>query len=264
VSLEKRLKSPRWARKLKRELALGKKYTRLNEQEWRQLLVGKRVTSFNHDTYLALDWPHYCYAATEACGGVNGWCYTFQGHQASRSHESRVAMVDSLARDMPALFAETVVAEVMEAVSQGHLPYPNLRYSGSGECAEHHHPALALVAQAGVRLWGFTRQLSLAAAMKDIGAAVIFSCDRTTDAAQIAAAQRQGVPLAYTSCDVSDVAPAGTMVVFPVHRGGRVKEVVDHESICPKVLDDFFLERRPPNSCQARCTRCHQSNQPPL
>jgi hypothetical protein len=256
------LKSPRWARKLKRELAVGRKYSGFSESEWQDELVGKRITSSNHDTYLALDWPHYCYAATVACGGANGWCYTFQGHQASRSHESRVALVDALAREAPTLFAQTVVHEVMEAVSQGHLPYPNLRYSGSGECAEHHLPALSLVAAAGVRLWGFTRQPSIAVAIRTFGGAVIFSCDKTTDASSLAEARRHGLPLAYTSSDVSDIPPEGTLVVFPLHRGGRVREVVQHDAICPKVLDDFFLERRPPNSCQSRCIRCHQLSQP--
>lgn len=255
---QSRLRSSRWARKLKRELELGSKYTSLSEREWQELLAGKRITSLNHDTYLALDWPHYCYGATNACGGANGWCYTFQGHQASRSHESRVALVDALAKYSPLLFAQTVVKEVMEAVAQGHLPYPNLRYSGSGECAEHHLPALSLISKAGIRLWGFTRQLKLAEQISLIGGAAIFSCDKTTDAQLVADAQRLGVPLAYTSSDVTDEPPPGTLVVFPLHRGGRVTEVVEHESICPKVLDDFFLECRPPNSCQMRCTRCHQ------
>ena len=253
-----RARGPRWARKLKRELAHGKRFEHFCRKDWTSYLQGKRVTSLNHDTYLAIDWPHYCYAATTACGGVAGWCYTFQGHQAARHHDSHVAMTDCLARMEPQLFCETVVAEVLQSVASHHLPYPNLRYSGSGECTDEHLPSLKLVADAGIRLWGFTRQLSLALSLRKLGAAALFSCDSTTDKRILAEAVSAGVGLAYTSCGVDDIPPHGSFVVFPVHRGGRVTEVVESDVLCPKVLDDFFHEKRPPRSCQIRCQRCHQ------
>jgi hypothetical protein len=132
-----------------------------------------------------------------------------------------------------------------------------LRYSGSGEATEAHVPALAAVAEQGVHLWGFTRRLNVAESLVECGIAVIVSCDGTTDPGFIRDARRRGLQLAYSSNGVDDHPPAGTIVTFPVHRVGRVREVVDDVSLCPKVVADFLHDERPPASCQAVCRRCH-------
>jgi hypothetical protein len=166
-------------------------------------------------------------------------------------------MVDVLASEQPELFAEHVVGEVGKAVSAGKLPDAHLRYSGSGELNVTHMRALALVASAGVRLWGFTRNLPVARALRESGIAVIVSYDRSTPGQQVAAAQREGLPLAYSSLGVDDVPPFESLVVFPLHRSGRVLEVADVAGLCPKVVREYLDQERPVGSCQTVCHRCH-------
>lgn len=166
-------------------------------------------------------------------------------------------MVDALARTYPDLFGETVAVEVHGAVTRGLLPYPNLRYSGSGEVVEAYLPALDQLTRRGVRLWGFTRNLRLAEALRKQGAAVIVSCDRTSPEEFVSRAAAAGFPLAYSSAGVMDIPPEGTLVTFPVHRVGRVREVVDSPTICPKVLADYLDDSRPEAACQRFCQRCH-------
>jgi hypothetical protein len=150
-----------------------------------------------------------------------------------------------------------VRSEVDKAVAQGSLPYPNLRLAGSGETIDAHLPALAEVVRLGVRLWGFTRNVRLAPRLRAAGIAVIVSCDRTSAPGFAETARKAGFPLAYTSGGVDDRPPAGTLVTFPVHRVGRVREVVDTPSLCPKVLADFLHDSRPAGFCQRQCRRCH-------
>jgi hypothetical protein len=188
---------------------------------------------------------------------VRGWCYTFQGNQAGKLHNRHAAMVDVLARGYPRLFGETVLSEVMDAVDRGLLPYPNIRYSGSGEVIEAYLPALEQIAVRGVHLWGFTRNLAVADALRGMGAAVIVSCDGTSRAEFIREAQIAGFALAYTSSSVKDHPPPGTVVTFPIHRVGRVREVVDSPSLCPTVVSDFLNDYRPEATCQNLCRRCH-------
>lgn len=155
------------------------------------------------------------------------------------------------------MFAELVAAEVKQLVVDQKLPYANLRYSGSGELTRAHVPALTLVQAEGIQLWGFSRTLSVAAKLQLLGIPVIFSCDATTDGRELAFARSMSLPLAYTSMSAMDQPPEGTVVTFPVHRGGRVREVIDTSSLCPKVVADFMEDARQPATCQSRCHRCH-------
>lgn len=253
---------PRWKQRLSKELAFRSDFTDLDEAAWRILLKKRRVASSNNDTVLALDWPHFCNHSTPACGGAQGWCYTFQGNQAGKLHNRHAAMVDVLARGFPKLFAEQISSEVMAAVETGLMTYPNLRYSGSGEVVEAYLPALQEVHDRGIQLWGFTRSLRLGAKLRDMGAGVVISCDNTSPAGFIEQARKMGFSLGYTSNGVEDVPPNGSVVTFPVHRVGRVREVVDSESVCPKVLADFLDDCRPKASCQLICTRCHTPDKP--
>lgn len=253
---------PRWRQRLNKELAFRAEFIELDQAAWRTLLSARRVTSFNHDTVLSLDWPHYCAHATTNCGGPQGWCYTFQGNQAGRAHNRHAAMVDALARRFPDVFADQVAAEVNAAVNAGLMPYANLRYSGSGEVVEEYLPGLKAVQDLGIRLWGFTRSLVLANKLREFGASVIVSCDSSSSPGFAEQANSQGFALAYSSSGVTDRPPAGTVVTFPVHRVGRVREVVDSPSVCPKVLADFLDDCRPAASCQLRCLRCHTPNEP--
>ena len=250
----------KWRIRLRTELSHRSEFARLSRAEWSSLLAKRRVTSSNHDTVLAIDWPHYCANATVACGGPAGWCYTFGGKQAGREHSRHVAMVDTLARNYPDLFGERVAAEAGRAVERGLLPYPNVRYSGSGETTFAHLAALREAARRGVWLWGFTRNVQLACELRSF-AGVIFSCDHSTSSNALGAARAARLPLAYTSRDVDDVPPPGTVVTFPLHRGGKVAEVVDSESLCPKVLFDFFEGVRPSATCQTACMRCHMRSE---
>jgi hypothetical protein len=248
---------PKWEVRLARERTASAEFTGWTEPQWRSALLTWRVTSANHDTGLALDWPHYCLHATDLCGGPAGWCYTFQGNQAWKNHDRKVVMVDILARTQRQLFAELVTREVHEAVGEGVLAYPNLRYSGSGEMTRAHLPALKLIAANSIHLWGFTRQLDLVEPLRQIGAGVLFSCDRSTSSEAFQTARELRVGLAYTSSSIDDSPPPNTVVVFPLHRGGRVKEVVDSEGLCPKVLEDFMYDERSERFCQTKCHRCH-------
>ena len=247
----------RWRKRLEKERAYVPEFEILDEDKWMCLLKKRRITSRNQDTVLALDWPHYCAHATDACGGSKGWCYTFQGNQATKLHDRHVAMVDTLARKHPRLFAEKVAEEVTESVAADEIPYPNLRYSGSGEVSEAHLAALNYVADLDIQLWGFTRNIDLAESLRGIGAGVIISCDRTSNRGFSDQALANGFPIAYSSQGVSDKPPSGTIVTFPVHRGGRVNEVVDVPTLCPKVVSDFIHDSRQNGTCQKVCNRCH-------
>jgi hypothetical protein len=247
----------KWERRLREELSHRQHFAELDRAGWRKLLSRTRVTSDNYDTVLSIDWPHFCAGATDGCGGAGGWCYTLHGNQASQSHDAKVAMVDLAARRCPDLLASKVVSEVRAAVTRGALAYRNLRYSASGEVASAHIPALRLIADQGVRLWGYTRQVRIGVLLRSVGAAVLFSCDRSTSPATIEEARREGLGLAYTSLGVTDVPPSGRVVTFPLHRAGRVREVVDDPALCPKVVDEYLHESRNKAWCQARCVRCH-------
>jgi hypothetical protein len=249
---------PRWQQRLGKELVFRSEFDNLDEKAWRSLLQNRHVTSTNHDTVLSLDWPHFCANATPACGGPDGWCYTFQGNQAGKLHNRHAAMVDVLARSFPDVFGEKVAAEVQTAVDAGKMPYRNLRYSGSGEVVEAYLPALRQIQNRGVFLWGFTRNLDLAHDLRELGASVIISCDKTSPPGFVEQAVEQSFPLAYSSSGVQDRPPVGTLVTFPVHRVGRVREVVDSPTVCPKVLADFLDDCRPKASCQLICQRCHK------
>ena len=248
---------PRWRRHLEKELRERPAFDAMDEISWKALLDRTQLTSHNRDTVVSLDWPHYCSGATESCGGPKGWCYTFQGHQASLRHNRKVALVDSLARRYPELFADTVAQEVQQQVAAGRLPYPNLRYSGSGEIALAHVPALRRLMDSGVWLWGFTRNLEVAAALRQAGAAVIVSVDAAAPSALLEAAQNDRFPVAYSSASAADVPHFETFVTFPIHRNGKVREVPAVTNLCPKVLQDFFEERRNEGTCQRECRRCH-------
>ena len=250
---------PKWKKMLSRELTAANRFLSWDEATWRSFLRnGRRITSSNHDTVLSLDWPHYCVHATDGCGGDNGWCYTFTGFQSGEAHVNKVGMVDALARRFPALFAERVHKEVTAEVNSGKLDYPNLRYSGSGEVTPHHIDAITKISNLGVHLWGFTRRIDVALKLQRIGAGVLFSVDKTTAPEVVEEVGREGILVAYNSSGVDDAPPEGAFVVFPLHRGGRVREVVDAPALCPKVVHEFFQQRRPEHACQRFCTRCHR------
>jgi hypothetical protein len=248
---------PKWQLRLQSELAYKDAYADLTLSEWRALLHERRLCSSNHDTVLALDFPHYCSDATEACGGANGWCYTFQGRQSSSAHHEKVMLVDQLAQQQADLFADTVAAEVSEAVSKGLIKYANIRVSGSGELTERHVPALLALSARGVHVWGFTKRLKVWAPLTAGGIELLFSVDSTTPRQVQDDAASLGARFSYTSTGVTDVPPDRTVVTFPLHRGGKVREVVDSGSLCPKVVEDFYYGNRMPGWCQARCQRCH-------
>ena len=252
---------PRWRKRLRKERAYLQEFEALSVHAWAELLATRNVTSANHDTTLSIDWPHYCANATQACGGPEGWCYTFQGRQASWQHNRHSAMVDVLARSHPYLFAEHVAKEVRRAVHADKIPYPNIRISGSGEMTDSHVPAIARTIDLGVHAWGFTRSLLIGEALRAAGAYVIISCDSTSPSDLARAAVDGGFPLAYSSNGVDDVPPPGTLVTFPVHRVGRVREVVDAPSLCPKVVSEFLHDERPAGFCQLFCHRCHRGKE---
>jgi hypothetical protein len=250
----------KWKLRLKEELSLRKLFDGWNQDQWRQKLKNASLLSDNYDTVVSLDWPHYCGGATEGCGGKNGWCYTLGGQLGGGVKRSkRAAMTDSLARNHPALFGEVVAAEIAKLVSARELPYPNLRFSGSGELHPSHLPALFQLRNRGINLWGFSRNIRLAIQLRRHGISVLFSCDITTPVSRIDDARNSGLRLAYTSTGVSDPPPDGTFVTFPLHRSGKVREIVSAGSVCPKVAQEYLEGKRTRAACQARCTRCHRS-----
>jgi hypothetical protein len=93
--------------------------------------------------------------------------------------------------------------------------------------------------------------------LRRIGVGIIVSCDRTSPEGFAERARGSAFPLAYTSAGVDDRPPLGTIVTFPLHRVGRVREVVDSQSVCPKVLADYLYDSRPAGTCQTQCRRCH-------
>jgi hypothetical protein len=248
---------PKWQVLLRKELDARDKYLGLNHQAWREATSKRRVTSDNYDTVLSIDWPHYCAGATEGCGGRKGWCYTFHGQMAAPAHSTHAGFVDALASQEPEIFAERVAVEVAVAVRRGALPYPNIRYSGSGEVERHHLPALRAIVKRGIHLWGFSRRIEIAEELRDLGASVIVSCDATSGTDFIQSARMCGFQLGYTSAGVNDSPPEGTLVTFPVHRGRHVAEVVSAPSLCPKVVEQFLKGKRRSAMCETRCKRCH-------
>ena len=251
---------PKWKKRLRLERNAQKPLTSLTDEALRELINQKQLTSNNFDTVLSLDFPHYCIGATTGCGGSKGWCYTFQGFQSLSQHNSKVALVDLAARRIPADFSEKIVSEVNACVRNKELPYPNLRFSGSGEVTLEHIPALAEIHARGVILWGFSRNLAVAIELRKIGASVLFSCDNTTPAINICKAVESGFLLSYTSVSVDDHPPQHTFVVFPLHRSGTVREVVNSSNICPKVMEEYLHGDRRPAACQLRCNKCHKAN----
>ena len=248
---------PKW----KQRLAVEKEYVReleaLERPSLLELAAGFDPLSANHDTSISLDWPHYCVYATEACGGPRGWCYTFAGFHVTRAQARKVAMNDVLSRRAPEFFSHLVVSKVGEHVQARRLPYPNIRYSGSGELTSAHLPALREIAARGVRPWGFTKNPQVAIELHGAGISVLFSVDHTTAESHLRDVKASGVRIAYSSRSVEDVPPTGTLVTFPVHVSGRVAEVVDDSSLCPKVVEEFMHGTRTPEWCQLRCHRCH-------
>jgi hypothetical protein len=253
------LEVQKWKARLELEIARGDTFAKMDDDALAALVARSQITSSNFDTVAALDFPHYCVGATEGCGGAKGWCYTFQGRLASSAHHKKVALTDVASMRIPEKLALKVCAEVHELVRVGSLPYPNLRYSGSGEVALHHVDFLGQLASLGVHLWGFSRNLAVARALRARGASVLVSCDRTSSRAFVRKAVTSGFRLAYTSIAVDDIAPPNTLVIFPLHRSGKVREVVNAGELCPKVVEEFFNGERRAGSCQVRCTRCHRS-----
>ena len=252
--------SSKWRARLKDELSFGTQFKSWSQADWRGYLSEKRIVSDNYDTVLSLDWPHFCSGATEGCGGKRGWCYTLGGHIGGSTQRSlRAAITDRLARDYPELFAEISSREIRQFVDKGRIPYPNIRFSGSGEIHLSHVPALLALKARSVHLWGFSRNIRVATLLNREGVSVLFSCDATTPFDRLKDAQDSGLNIAYTSTGVDDVPPAGAFVVFPVHRSGRVREVVDSEKLCPKVVQEYMEGKRKKGACQFSCTRCHMA-----
>lgn len=250
----------KWKIRLGEELSLRESFDGWNSDQWRQKLKTTNLLSDNYDTVVSLDWPHYCGGATKGCGGKDGWCYTLGGQLGGGAKRSkRAAMTDSLARHHPDLFGEIVATEIGKLVSMQEIQYPNLRFSGSGEVHPAHLPAILQVKYRGINLWGFSRNIRMAIALRQHEINVLFSCDATTPANRIAEAQKHGLRLAYTSTGVSDNPPEGTFVTFPLHRSGKVKEIVLSTSVCPKVEQEYLEGKRTPAACQTRCARCHRS-----
>jgi hypothetical protein len=250
--------SAKWRLRLNEELSFGTQFKGWSSDKWRNYLTKRRVLSDNYDTVVSLDWPHFCSGATEGCGGDHGWCYTLGGQLGGSSkRSSRAAITDRLARDYPKLFSEIVGGEVDQLVKSGRLPYPNLRFSGSGEIHNSHLPALIALTERGIHLWGFSRNLRVATRLREAGIAVLFSSDSTTPEQTVVEALRSGLKLAYTSTGVDDHPPLDTFVVFPLHRSGSVREVVDSPGVCPKVLEEYLEGRRRRAACQFHCKRCH-------
>jgi hypothetical protein len=250
----------KWQIRLEEELSLRQPFDSWSLEQWRKKLKNTKLLSDNYDTVVSLDWPHYCGGASLGCGGENGWCYTLGGQLGGGAKRSkRAAMTDSLARNYPALFAEIVAVEVNTLAAANEISYPNLRFSGSGELHPAHLPAMFQLKDRGVNLWGFSRNISMAIELRDYSINVIFSCDITTPIEKIREARRNGLQLAYTSTGVSDAPPEGAFVTFPLHRSGKVREIVVADSVCPKVEQEYLEGKRTRAACQTKCMRCHRS-----
>jgi hypothetical protein len=248
----------KWQRLLKKEIAHSKSLAQLSRDEVFKRVKKQGILSANSDTVASLDFPHYCIGATEGCGGAKGWCYTFQGFQSLSAHSSKVGLVDYCIRTYPEMVVNLIVKEIQALVNKGQLPYPNLRFSGSGEVAAIHIGLLTEIKRRGIQLWGFSRNIKVATELKSAGIHVIFSCDQTTPTHLVDQAIGLQVPLAYTSCNVKDLPSYEVAVVFPLHRGGRVRQVADHMMNCPKVIEEYFDHSRTQASCQNVCRRCHE------
>ena len=114
-----------------------------------------------------------------------------------------------------------------------------------------------MVQQSGINVWGFTRNIFLGKKILEFGGSVLFSCDRTTPDKIIENAISSGLKIAYTSISVNDYPPENSFVVFPLHKNGTVKEVVDVKHLCPKVVEEYFTDQRRKGTCQNSCHRCH-------
>lgn len=248
----------KWKMRLQRELRFHKEFKSVSFDEMIERISKTRFLSDNYDTVCSLDLPHYCSGATSSCGGEEGWCYTFQGFQSLESHLKKTSFLDFCIKYHLDSVLSKILDEIKVLVDKKLIPYPNLRYSGSGELAAHHIPLLRKLADNGVLVWGFTKNIDIAIELHNIGISVIFSHDKSSDLKKVNRAHLEGIPLAYTSEGVNDSPIFHTAVVFPLHRGGKVKEIVEHESLCPKVVDEFLGEKRKASSCQNYCTRCHK------
>lgn len=251
----------KWRIRLEQELAHVEEFDGWDEDRWQQHLKQTKILSNNYDTVVSLDWPHYCGSATEGCGGASGWCYTLSGQLGGANKRSRrAAMTDSLARSFPHLFADAAYREIRSLVIRGKIPYANLRFSGSGEVHSSHINALQLLKEKGVNLWGFSKNLRICEKLREKKISVIFSCDSTTPIDVLESAIERRLPLAYTSTGIEDYPPQGSIVTFPVHRSGKVKEVVMTDTVCPKIEEEYMMGKRSPAACQLVCTRCHQTS----
>ena len=250
----------KWKRYLIKELQYERKFRYLNINRLEKIIKRTGLLSKNHDTFLSLDWPHYCKYATDGCGGKNGWCYTFFGNQATQTKLQKVALVDFISTKYPEYFAEKVEKELSVFINKGKIRYKNIRFSGYGEINKKHLKALHLLASKDIRMWGFTKNPWIIKTLLDLGIYVLFSCDKTTPSAYMDFILKSGIDIAYTSSGINDRPPLNTKVTFPVHISGNVKEVIDHESLCPKVVEEFLTKQRQNYWCQLRCQRCHGSN----
>jgi hypothetical protein len=249
----------KWRERLAKEIHKRKKYLRLSDHELRELIVRRTILSSNYDTKISLDFPHFCTGASLGCGGPQGWCYTFQGALARDAHHNKVAFNDAACLRLPEEFAVKVFTEISSAVAAGALKYPNLRFNGSGEATGHHVPVLRRLVELGVQVWGFSKNIQLLSTLREAGVSVMYSYDKTTSSEDVNKAVSDKFSLAYTSVGVKDFPLKGAKVVFPLHRSGHIKEVVESDALCPKVVDEYLNQTRSPDYCQSKCNRCHNS-----
>jgi hypothetical protein len=254
-------KQPKWRKRLKLEQSYIKHFEEFSEEDLIDKANSTSFLSSNHDTVVSLDWPHFCYFATEACGGVSGWCYTLTGINMTDSQAKKSALTDVVARRYPNIFAERVESELRLHIKRKTIKYLNLRYSGAGELHPDHLNAILAIKTKGINLWGFTKNPKLALILIENNISVLYSCDLTTSRNQIEWARNNNIPLAYSSDGIHDIPPENTFVTFPIHVSGRVSELVDHNTLCPKVVEEFLNGDRTPAWCQQRCKRCHNATQ---
>ena len=247
----------KWRTRLKKEVYERKKYLRLSDDALSELITKRTILSTNYDTRVSLDFPHFCAGASLGCGGPKGWCYTFQGALARDAHHKKVAFNDATCLRLPEKLSVKIVSEISSAVAAGTLKYPNLRFNGSGEATSHHVPVLKRLVELGVQVWGFSKNIQILPKLRDAGVSVMYSYDRTTSIEDVDRAVKNNFSLAYTSVGVKDFPLRGAKVVFPLHRSGHVKEVVDSQALCPKVIDEYLNQKRSPGYCQTKCNRCH-------